>query len=87
MLKVPEISDPSMSGDPGELNSLVVPTGLDLVRAEFESQTWEAFRRAVVEEQSPAEIAAELGMSVQAVYKAKSRVLQRLRQKLGGLLE
>lgn len=86
-LQVPEIPDPSQSNDPREVRGLVVPVGLDLVRAEFENRTWEAFQRAVVEEQSPAQIAADLGMSIQAVYKAKSRVLHRLRQELDGLME
>ena len=87
LLQVPEMPDPSETGDPREVNGLVVPIGLDLVRAEFENRTWEAFQRVVVEEQSPAQIAADLGMSVQAVYKAKSRVLRRLRQELDGLME
>ena len=33
------------------------------------------------------ELAAELGLSVDAVYTAKSRVLRRLRQELAGLLD
>jgi len=57
------------------------------VRAEFEHQTWEAFRRATIEGQPPARIALDLKMSIQAVYQAKSRVLRRLRQELDGLLE
>ena len=40
----------------------------------------------MIEGQSPAHIAADLGMSVQAVYQAKSRVLRRLRRELGELL-
>ncbi len=58
---------------------------LELVRAEFESRTWDAFWRIVVDGQPPAEVAAALNMSLPAVYKAKSRVLRRLRQELGGL--
>ncbi len=87
LLTIPEMSDPSVTGDPREVNRLVVPAGLELVRAEFENRTWEAFRRVVVEEQSPSEVAGALGVSVQAVYKAKSRVLRRLRQELDGLTE
>ena len=34
-----------------------------------------------------AEVAAELGISVDVVYSAKSRVLRRLRQELDGLLD
>jgi RNA polymerase sigma-70 factor, ECF subfamily len=84
LLQVPEASETS---DSRAVNGVLVPIGLDLVRAEFESRTWDAFQRIVVEEQSPAQIAADLGMSIQAVYKAKSRVLRRLRQELGGLME
>jgi RNA polymerase sigma-70 factor (ECF subfamily) len=58
--------------------------GLDLVRAEFENRTWDAFWRTAVEGQAPADVADSLGMTVQAVYKAKSRVLRRLRQELDG---
>ncbi len=58
---------------------------LELIRAEFEVRTWDAFWRIVVDGQSPAEVAAALSMSLPAVYKAKSRVLRRLRQELGGL--
>jgi RNA polymerase sigma-70 factor, ECF subfamily len=87
LLQVPEMPDPSETGDPGVVNGLVVPIGLDLVQAEFENRTWEAFWRAVVDEQSPAQIAADLGMSIPAVYTAKSRVLCRLRQVLDGLME
>jgi RNA polymerase sigma-70 factor (ECF subfamily) len=39
-----------------------------------------AFRMVTVERREPAEVAGELGLSVGAVYSAKSRVLRRLRQ-------
>lgn len=64
---------------------LVVRQALELVQAEFESSTWRAFQRTAVEGLPPADVAAELGISVAAVYKAKSRVLARLRQELRGL--
>ena len=35
----------------------------------------------------PADVAAELGMNVSAVYMAKSRVFRRIRQELAGLLD
>jgi DNA-directed RNA polymerase specialized sigma24 family protein len=38
----------------------------------------------VVEGRTPAEAAAELGLSLPAVYTARCRVLARLRQELGG---
>ena len=36
---------------------------------------------------APAEVARELGITLAAVYTAKSRVLHRLRQELQGMLD
>ena len=58
---------------------------LDLVRDEFDARTWTAFWRTAVEGDRPADVAADLGVSTWAVYKARSRVLQRLRSELDGL--
>lgn len=62
---------------------------LGLIRAEFEDVTWQAFWRAAVEGHVPADIAADLGITVNSVYLAKSRILRRLREELGegGALE
>ena len=60
---------------------------LDLVEEEFEPSTLTAFRRLALEGASGAEAAQELGLSVAAVYVAKSRVLQRLRQVAEGLID
>src|SRR5262249_52808416 len=55
------------------------------VRGDFEETTWQAFWRTAVEGQ-PARAAAEtLGMSVGAIYIAKSRVLARLRKEIAEL--
>jgi RNA polymerase sigma-70 factor (ECF subfamily) len=60
---------------------------LDLVEEEFEPTTVRAFRRLALDGASGAEVAAELGLSVAAVYVAKSRVLQRIRQEAEGLID
>jgi DNA-directed RNA polymerase specialized sigma24 family protein len=39
----------------------------------------------VIDGRAPADVAEELGMTRQALYKAKSRVLRRLRHDLDGL--
>ena len=52
------------------------PDGPYLVRGEF-----------VVRDRPAADVAAELGISVNSVYLAKSRVLRRLREELAGLLD
>jgi RNA polymerase sigma-70 factor, ECF subfamily len=60
---------------------------LDLVEEEFEPITLRAFRRLALDGVSGAEAAAELGLSMAAVYVAKSRVLARIRQEAKGLID
>src|SRR6516165_3686728 len=60
---------------------------VDLVEGEFEPATLLAFRRLALDGAGGAEVAEELGMSVAAVYRAKSRVLQRIRQEAQGLID
>ncbi len=50
------------------------------VRVDFEERSWQAFWQTAVEGRSAKEVAGELGMSVGAVYTAKSRVLDRMKQ-------
>jgi RNA polymerase sigma-70 factor (ECF subfamily) len=77
--------DLELSESPAELDG-VYRRALSQVRCEFEERTWEAFWRVVAEERSPAEIAAEMGISAAAVRQAKSRVLRRLKEELGELI-
>src|SRR6476646_3497781 len=60
---------------------------LDLVEEEFEPITLQAFRRLALNGISGAEATQELGLSVAAVYVAKSRVLARVRQEAEGLID
>ncbi len=60
---------------------------MDLLEPEFTSPTWAAFLRQVVDGESAATVAAEMGMTVNAVLLAKSRVLRRLREEAAELLE
>lgn len=69
------------------LISEVAHRALQLIRDEFEPRTWGIFLRCAVGGDSAADVAADLGLSVAAVYKAKSRVLLRLRRELDGLLD
>ena len=58
---------------------------LELMRAEFQPATWKACWEHAAVGRPAAEVAAELGMSVNAVYLATGRVLRRLRQELAGV--
>ncbi len=57
------------------------------MRADFEETTWRACWEMVVAGRPAAAVAAELGLTVGAVYAAKFRVLKRLRRDLRGLLD
>jgi RNA polymerase sigma-70 factor (ECF subfamily) len=50
-----------------------------VMQRDFEERTWQAFWKTAVELKTAPQAAEELGMSVAAVYMAKSRVLRRLR--------
>jgi RNA polymerase sigma-70 factor, ECF subfamily len=65
----------------------VTKTLLVSIRLEFQPATWRAFERQVQDGQSASEVAEELGLSVNAVLIAKSRVLKRLREKAAGLVD
>ena len=57
------------------------------VKNEFTGSTWQAFWRTGVENRPIAEVAKELGLSVGAVYIARSRVLARRRERVEQLTE
>lgn len=60
---------------------------LRLMQTEFALNTWKACWETVVQGRPSDEVARELGLSENAVYIARCRVLRRLRQELSGLLE
>ena len=60
---------------------------LEVLRDDFEPTTWRAFQRTALDGASAAQTATELGISSNAVFIAKSRVLARLRQEAAGLID
>jgi RNA polymerase sigma-70 factor (ECF subfamily) len=70
-----------------ETPSSLYQRGLELIQDEFAERTWKAFWRVVVDGCTPADVASEMGLSVNSVYLAKSRVLHRLREELGDLFD
>lgn len=60
---------------------------LELIKEDFKEQSWQAFWKVVVDGKTANDVAEELSMRPGTVRVAKSRVLQRLRQELGELLD
>jgi RNA polymerase sigma-70 factor (ECF subfamily) len=60
---------------------------LEQIRPRFEATTWEAFRRFALLGEPAEQVAASLGVTANAVFIAKSRVLGRLREEGAGLLD
>lgn len=58
-----------------------------IVRREVSESTWQAFHRTTIEDRPAKQVAEELGISVNAVLIARSRVLTRLRTLAAELLE
>jgi RNA polymerase sigma-70 factor (ECF subfamily) len=82
-LPAPDSEDPFWEQ---EYRQHLVARALELMQREFHPTTWKACWECVVAGRPAGDVARELGLSVEAVYAAKSRVLRRMRQELWGLL-
>jgi len=65
----------------------VIQRLLAVIEPEFTASTWQAFRRVALEGKDEETVAADLGLSLHAVFVAKSRVLCRLRREANGLID
>ena len=74
--------DPISDEEDASERTIIICSTLESIRPEFQTHTWEAFCRVVMDERCPADVATEVGMKVGAVHTAKSRVLGRLREVL-----
>ena len=91
----PVVSDPTsldtIVGDDGlrdvtdaEDRNLLVRRALQIMQSDFEPTTWRACWETVAADRPAADVAAELGVSVEVVYSASYRVIRRLRTELSG---
>jgi RNA polymerase sigma-70 factor, ECF subfamily len=80
----PDTADGTKTSPP--VNRLI-HRALEMIRGEFQENTWNAFRLTALEGCTAPQAAKELNMTPHAVRKAKSRVLQRLRAELGDVSE
>src|SRR5262249_53973963 len=78
MAEQPDQADPALWDR--EHRERLFAWAADQVRDTFRASTWDAFWRTAVEDQPAEAVARDLGISVGAVYIARSRVLARLRE-------
>lgn len=65
----------------------VLRTLLDQVRPSVTEETWQVFKRVGVDGETAADVAEALGITVNSVYIAKSRVMSRIRELGRGLID
>jgi len=65
-----------------EYRQQLIEWAAEKIRHHFRDETWQAFWLTSVQERSPQEAAELTGLSVGAVYVAKSRVLKKLAEKI-----
>jgi RNA polymerase sigma-70 factor (ECF subfamily) len=65
----------------------VLEAAMQRSRPDFEEATWRLFERHWVQGQTAQDVARELGVPIESVYVAKSRVLKRLRAEVVSLAE
>jgi RNA polymerase sigma-70 factor (ECF subfamily) len=87
LLEVPDPLGEDPDAAENELLTRQLHRALEDIRPEVEEKTWQAFWQVQIDNREPREVAAELGMTPAAVRKARYRVLERLRQELGDLLD
>jgi RNA polymerase sigma-70 factor (ECF subfamily) len=88
LLQLPTEGDEPGGADADvEETTFVYRRAVELLRQEFGERTWQAFWQVAISDEAPAHVAAELGMTVNAVYLAKSRVLRRLREEFADLVD
>jgi RNA polymerase sigma-70 factor (ECF subfamily) len=75
-----------VDGEDAEMGALY-QRALEQVRVEFPDHVWQAFWLTTIENRMPAALVDELHMTANHIRQAKSRVLRRLREQVGDLLD
>jgi RNA polymerase sigma factor (sigma-70 family) len=83
----PAVARPADPEWTDEFNSHVLCLALERARSAFEAATWLAFELCWLRGRPAPQVAAELGMTVTAVYVAKSRVLKRVEEEARNVAE
>ncbi|MEZ6089947.1 MAG: sigma-70 family RNA polymerase sigma factor [Pirellulaceae bacterium] len=83
--QIPERSD--LQWEPDSLRRHAFERAVQLMKTDFQENTWRAFWLSVVEGKSTDEVCSTLGMKAGAVRNARSKVQKRLIEELGDLLD
>jgi len=83
----PSGDDPATAISEAEYRAVLAAQAARLIRGRFSESAWRAFWATAVEDRPAAEVAVELGLTPNAVYLARARVLACLRAELAGLLD
>jgi len=65
-----------------DFHARVLEVALEQIRPRFERITWRAFERTWIGGDDPRSVASEVGLAIDQVYAAKSRVLKHLRAQI-----
>ena len=84
--QIPDLDFPPEEPDAEAGRRRILRRALEWVRGDFSETTWKIFEQTTLEHQTYQEVAAELGMTANAVRQARFRVLRRLREELDGLI-
>ena len=70
-----------------EFRAHICARALRLLQRDYPPATWQGFWETVVNGRPTAEVAGELGVTPNAIYLARGRILSRLRAELADLLD
>ena len=84
-----EVVDPRLDDESTEVEDrrIVHRQAVEQVLSGCREETRRAFLRVVVDGDDPADVAEELGMTVNAIYVAKARILRRIREEFAELVD
>ncbi len=83
----PRTPDPQQVIEHQEYQHYVLRRVFHLIIADFPATTQVAFRRYVLNGESASEVSRDLGISINALYLVRARVLRRLKAELAGLVD
>ena len=83
-----QLAENQLTGDEEQHERhLLLSEAVEIIKPQFEERTWSAFWMSVVEEHPTGDICSWLQMKPGAIRMARHRVLHRLRDQLGDLVE